>query len=80
MDSTGDKVLSDGQYQPWYIGEPNGLDYENCAVSWPRRHSWNDAICLEEFCGFCEFEEAPVFILRGSVMQQDVHPFLLTVF
>ena len=68
MDSTNERVLGKSDYHPWYVGEPNGLDFENCAVSWPRRNSWNDAVCNEDFCGFCQFDEAPVFTLRGKNM------------
>ena len=53
-------------YQPWYLGEPNGGDQENCGQVWPSRKGWNDRKCRRLLCGFCELDHAPVFTLRGN--------------
>ncbi len=66
VDSNDGRVLADSDYQPWYLGEPNGLDLENCGLSWVRRQSWNDGGCDNRLCGFCQFDDAPVFTLRGQ--------------
>ncbi len=59
--------LAPDGYQPWFLGEPNGREQENCAISWTETVSnWNDARCDLEYCGFCRLEFAPVFILRGT--------------
>ncbi len=52
-------------YENWYVGEPNGLSDENCAVTWPMRNAWNDEGCAESNCGFCQLNFTPDFSLRG---------------
>ena len=70
MDVNTGQPLRGGDFQPWFMGEPNGLDSENCGVTWSRRNSWNDDSCHLLHCGFCHLDEAPTFTLRG--MCQDV--------
>lgn len=65
MDANEERNLTGGDYQPWFMGEPNGLDVENCGVSWVRRDAWNDEECDTELCGFCNMAEAPFYTLRG---------------
>ena len=33
---------------PWFPGEPNGQDFENCVVFWPDEGAWNDENCGTE--------------------------------
>ena len=65
MDGNHGENLTASDYQPWYLGEPNGKDVENCGMSWSNFNAWNDAPCENEVCGFCYLERAPVFTLRG---------------
>ncbi len=60
------KVLGKDIYQPWYPGEPNGKDRENCLVTLVNAETWNDFGCFEELCGFCDMNRLPVYTLRGS--------------
>ncbi len=55
--------LSD--FQPWFLGEPNGEDLENCVVVEGRRNAWNDELCSHEFCGFCYVPRRHVLHIRG---------------
>ncbi len=57
--------LSQREYQPWYMGEPNGKDQENCAQTSTGQRTWNDIVCSAEQCGFCHLSKAPSFTLRG---------------
>ena len=66
MDANSERILKPGDFQPWYLGEPNGNDEENCGVSWIRRGAWNDEGCGQKLCGFCQLKEAPVYTLKGT--------------
>ena len=59
------QVLTEGAYQPWFPGEPNGRTVENCAIIWFNRDAWNDQVCDIHLCGYCELEEAPILNIRG---------------
>ena len=63
--NTGEELAKDA-FQPWYMGEPNGKNMENCAIVWARRNFWNDQGCEFKMCGFCELEKAPDIVIRGS--------------
>ncbi len=75
MDANGEITLTEDSYKPWYLGEPNGNDEENCGVSWVRRDAWNDEGCFRDICGFCELEQAPVFTLRGKIYHVVYFPY-----
>ncbi len=66
-DASGERRLVDGDFRPWFLGQPNGNDEENCGVNWIHRDAWNDEQCSKEYCGFCRLEEAPVLALRGGL-------------
>lgn len=63
--SNSGRAITSADYQPWYLGEPNGSDQENCGISWAALAAWNDEGCTKKLCGFCHLERAPVFTLRG---------------
>ncbi len=71
-DVNSGRAIAPDDYQPWYLGEPNGSDEENCGVTWVRRDAWNDEGCFQGLCGFCHLDEAPVYTLRG-VHTSTVH-------
>ncbi len=62
--NTGEALAKDA-FQPWYMGEPNGKNMENCGITWATRDTWNDQACETKMCGFCELEKAPDVVLRG---------------
>ncbi len=66
QDANDGSNLTSDSYKPWYLGEPNGNDQENCGVSWAELDAWNDEGCYKELCGFCHLEKSPVFTLRGK--------------
>ena len=65
QDANDGSNLTSESYQPWYLGEPNGNDQENCGISWSKLDAWNDEGCFKELCGFCHLTKSPVFTLRG---------------
>ncbi len=64
--NTGEVITKDNGYWPFFAGEPNGGDLENCAVVWPARKAWNDAICTVKSFGFCRMQARPRFFMRGN--------------
>ncbi len=56
-------------FQPWYLGEPNGKNMENCGIVWVTKNMWNDQGCEFKMCGFCELEKAPDIVIRGPFFQ-----------
>ncbi len=67
MDANSGRGITSADYQPWYLGEPNGSDQENCGISWTTLEAWNDEDCEKDICGFCQMDRAPVFTLRGAL-------------
>ena len=57
--------MTDIDYNPWFVGKPNGHVLENCVDADGSRDSWNDVICIKKVCGFCELERAPDIQIRG---------------
>ena len=47
----------------WHKSEPNGDENENCAVM--NSNEFEDNHCDANFCGACEIDKTPVFIIRG---------------
>jgi hypothetical protein len=59
--------LADNEFQPWYMGEPNGDVRENCMLSWITADAkWIDLACRWEICSFCELERSPNVQIRGK--------------
>ncbi len=60
--------LSNGTFQPWKTGEPNGDDIENCVEgSWGKRHiGFNDISCEDGKWFFCDMDEVAHYKLRGE--------------
>ena len=56
-------------YLPWRLGEPNGLDIEQCIVVDLRTGLYSDVMCNptdeSKYCFFCSFTGLVHFILRG---------------
>ncbi len=51
MDANTGERLSSSAYQPWYLGEPNGEDQENCGSITPTlgaRMEQHDRSCKEK--------------------------------
>ena len=61
-----------GEFQPWSLGEPNGINLENCGVTWIDTDNWNDAGCESMICGFCEMERSPDIVLRGCSIKKNI--------
>ena len=58
-------IIGPNDYAAWGLGEPNGDRIENCATL-NSLGFWNDAGCNLKFCTFCEFGEAPIYVMRGK--------------
>ncbi len=65
---TGDNLTESG-FQPWYPGEPNGKDMENCVSVKARDNTWVDVPCKKKVCGFCNMNGAPDLKLRGVTVE-----------
>ena len=72
LDANNAQKLSPTDYQPWFLGEPNGGDQENCGMVWSAQNAWNDKNCRRILCGFCQLDNAPVFTLRGMMSKYCV--------
>ncbi len=62
--NTGE-VMTEDMFSDWGLGEPNGKTMENCATIRTMGY-WNDHACFSSTCGFCEFDEPPIYIMRGN--------------
>ena len=56
------------EFPKWQIGEPNGLEVENCVVMESDR-TLNDIGCKDQdhILGICKTEEEQTFLLRGKI-------------
>ena len=48
----------------WRKSEPNGNRAENC-VAMTQEFDFIDIDCERQFCGACELDVTPVFVIRG---------------
>ena len=75
--NTGETLVKEEGYWPFFPGEPNGGTMESCVVVWPARNAWNDFVCSIGVYGFCHMEPRPRFVLRGWVYSLIVKKSLL---
>ena len=57
-------LLSENNFAPWGLGEPNGKYYENCAVV-TENGMWKDFSCKLKTCAICTIKDPPVFTMKG---------------
>ena len=56
-------------FQRFRIGEPNGMEAENCVVQWAIDAHWVDYPCNDKSIGSCFLERMPPqFQLRGCIV------------
>ena len=63
---TSGNSLTNQQFAPWEIGEPNGDVMENCGILNQHSAEWNDIDCSSEYCVACQIPSTPIFVLRGK--------------
>ena len=67
-DTNSNEILSTGDYAPFIVGEPNGLEAENC-VSMNPDGQWMDFDCNQLSVAPCYIKRMPPqFKLRGNVL------------
>ena len=52
-------------FLPWSLGQPNGLEFQQCVVMAPEDKQYYDVGCKETHCFFCWVCKQLHFILRG---------------
>ena len=65
------------EYLPWRLGEPNGLDIEQCIVVDLRTGLYSDVMCKpidqSKYCFFCSFPGMTHFIVRGLPESNEIN-------
>ncbi len=65
------KMLGKEDFQPWFLGEPNGYTEENCLTVMTRsgvKSVWFDTSCDRPECFFCSISRMPTIQLRGKAL------------
>ncbi len=65
------KMLGKDDFQPWFLGEPNGYTAENCLiVTTPSgvKSAWFDTSCETKECFFCNISRMPILQIRGQII------------
>jgi hypothetical protein len=52
-------------FLPWELGQPNGLEFQQCVVMAPKTQLYYDVDCKETHCFFCSVCKQLHFFLRG---------------
>ena len=52
-------------FLPWELGQPNGLEFQQCVVMAPKTQLYYDVDCKETHCFFCSVCMQLHFFLRG---------------
>ena len=52
-------------FLPWQLGQPNGLEFQQCVIMAPKTRSYYDVDCMESHCFFCSLCKHLHFTLRG---------------
>ena len=52
-------------FLPWQLGQPNGLEFQQCVVMAPEDNQYYDIDCKETHCFFCSVCKQLHFFLRG---------------
>ena len=53
------------KFLPWELGQPNGLEFQQCVVMAPKTQLYYDVDCKETHCFFCSVCKQLHFFLRG---------------
>ncbi len=55
---------------PWYPGEPNGFEFENCAIIWTDTDKWNDQVC-QRVCNYtqCSTTHLKLYLENKSLQE-----------
>lgn len=52
-------------FLPWHLGQPNGLEFQQCVVMAPETRHYYDVDCKEKHCFVCSLCKHIHFTLRG---------------
>ena len=63
--ATGNESSKRVRFLPWQLGQPNGLEFQQCVVIAPETQLYYDVDCKESHCFFCSVCKQLHFTLRG---------------